>query len=77
MHSSRMPTVRNSSRLLGGGLSAPGGVSVPGGGMPAPGGWYPCTEADPPPHGQTDRCKNITFATSLRTVIKKFTFSVF
>ena len=26
-----------------------------------------------PPRGQTDRCKNITFATSLRTVIKKAT----
>ena len=55
MHSSRMRTVRNSSRLLG-----PGGS---GGGIPA------CTEADP--HcGQRDRCKNITFATSLRTVIR-------
>ena len=37
-----------------------------GGGIPPP----PCTEADTPsPRGQTDACKNITFATSLRTVI--------
>ena len=53
------------------GVSAPGGVCtrgclLPGGvcGIPA------CTEADtPPPCGQTDACKNMTFATSLRTVI--------
>ena len=39
------------------------GVSAGGHGIPA------CTEADtPPPCGQTDACKNITFATSLRTV---------
>ena len=45
------------------GLPAPGGWRVPGGGgIPA------CTEADSPPCGQTDRCKNITFATLLRTV---------
>ena len=46
------------------GVPAPGGWRVPGGGgIPA------CTEADsPPPCGQTDRCKNITFATLLRTV---------
>ena len=126
MHSSRVRTVRNSSRLLGGegcllpGVPAPRrgtcswGVSVPRGclllevtcsrgvptsrgvpvlmGMPVPRG-YPlpggacsqgctcfggacsggrggipaCTEADPP-CGQTHRCKNITFATLLRTV---------
>ena len=39
-----------------------------GGGIPA------CTEADPPMNWTewlTDRCKNITFVTSLRTVIKK------
>ena len=50
MHSSRMRTVRNSSRLLeggasSGGLSAPGGVPAPGGsapgGLPAPGGSAP------------------------------------
>ena len=41
----------------GGGCS--GGVGIPA-----------CTEADTPnpPPGQTDACKNITFATSLRTV---------
>ena len=44
MHSSRMRTVRNSSRLLGGCL-LPGGISAPGGGtclvpggVSAPGG---------------------------------------
>ena len=44
------------------GMSAPRGVSAPRGAIPA------CTEADPPPCGQTHTCKNITFATSLRTV---------
>ena len=40
------------------GVSAPWGVGIP-----------PCTEADTPsPCGQTDACKNITFATSLQTV---------
>ena len=38
-----------------------GGACSGGGGIPA------CTEADPP-CGQTDTCKNITFATSLQTV---------
>ena len=47
------------------GVSAPGGVPGPGGGgIPA------CIEADSPVDRMTDRCKNITFATSLRTVIK-------
>ena len=47
--------------LLGGGVCSRGGVCS--GGIPA------CTEADtPPPCGQTHACKNITFATSLRTV---------
>ena len=62
------------SRGVGGG-SAPGGLLhggclllgdlLGGCGIPA------CTEADTPtpPCGQTDACKNITFATSLRTVI--------
>ena len=49
------------------GVCGPRGVPSPGGagGIPA------CTEADPPPpvNRMTDRCKNITFATSLRTVI--------
>ena len=48
MHSSRMRTVRNSSRLLvgsgPGGLSGPWGVTGPGGsgpgGMPGPVGWW-------------------------------------
>ena len=65
-HSSRIRTVRNRSRLLvgegGEGVSGPGGCLLRGGGTPV------CTEADPP-CGQTDRCKNITFATSLRMVI--------
>ena len=76
MHSSRMRTVCNSSRLLEG-VSAPGrgawsggvcsgGCLVPGGGITA------CTEADPPVNRMTDTCKNITFATSLRTVIVEF-----
>ena len=84
MHSSRMRTVRNRSRLMGWGLcvcswgvclvrwgSGPRvGVSAPGGGVWSGRGGIPvCTEADPPSCGQTDRCKNITFATSLRTVI--------
>ena len=47
------------------------GVSARGGGIPA------CTEADTPiPRGQTDACKNITFATSLRTVIRKCVLSL-
>ena len=59
MHSSRMRTVRNSSRLLGvpalegsapgGGVPAPGRGSVPGGCLLLEGGGIPaCTEADPP-----------------------------
>ena len=60
--------------LLRGGMGGTcfGGVPAPGGGgIPA------CTETDPPPCGQTDRCKNITFATSLRTVKKHFTTILF
>ena len=101
MHSSRMRTVCNHSRLLWGvpaprgcllqGVPAPGGACSRRVGVSAPrgacsgggaslgglvtggclllGGVIPaCTEADPP-CGQTDRCKNITFATSLRTVM--------
>ena len=62
MHSSRMRTVRNSSRLLGRGAwsrgvpgprlggSAPGGCLVPGAGVSALEGCDipACTEADPP-----------------------------
>ena len=52
-------------------VSGPEGCLLPGGGGPAPGGGIPaCTEADPPVNRMTDRCKNITFAISLRTVIK-------
>ena len=72
MHSSRMRTVRSSSRLLGGVCSRgegrlPGGVCSGGGGGGGGVGIPACTETDPS-CGQTDRCKNITFATSLRTV---------
>ena len=59
----------------------PGPRGVPGpwemsalGGVPAPGGCLllgGCTWSGTPPCGQTDACKNITFATSLRTVIKQ------
>ena len=58
----------SASRGSAPGVSPPGGLSAPGG--VCSGGCIPaCTEADTPtPHGQTDACKNITFATSLRTV---------
>ena len=63
MHSSRMRTVRSGSRLRGGEdcVFSGGGCA---GGIPS------CTEADPPPpvNRMTDRCKNMTIATSLRTV---------
>ena len=66
MHSSRMHTVRNSSLLLGwwGGCLLPRGV-------PAPEVGYPSMHWGRPPCGQIDRCKKITFATSLRTVKSK------
>ena len=59
--------------LLPGGGSAQGGLlwaGVCSGGCLLRGVCIPaCTEADTPtPCGQTDACKNITFATSLRTV---------
>ena len=56
--------------LLPGGYLLPT-VSAPGGGLSAPGvcGIPACTEADTPLCGQTDACKNLTFATSLRMVI--------
>ena len=66
MHSSRMRTVRTSGRLSQRGVSAPG-----------QGGECVCSQGgvvsqhalrQTPPPGQTDTCKNITFATSLRTV---------
>ena len=47
--------------LVTGGVPGPVGCTWSQGGVPGPGpGTYPC--------GQTDTCKNITFATSLRTV---------
>ena len=49
------------------GVSALGGVCS-GGRCLLRGGIPSCTEADNSTHGQTDACKNITFATSLRTV---------
>ena len=77
MYSSRMRTVRSSSRLLkGGACSGEARVPGPGEGL-LPGGcllqWgcllggdviLTCTEADPPSYRMTDMCKNITFATS-------------
>ena len=58
---------------LGG--SAPGGVCSRGcllwGGVCSQGGvvsQHALRQTPPPPCGQTDACKNITFATSLRTV---------
>ena len=107
MHSSRMRTVRSSSRFSWRGMSAsvhaeiptprdhvpPGTMYPPGpctprdhappGTMHIPLPWdktsprtmhpLPQDHATPgtmhPPCGQTDTCKNITFATSLRTVI--------
>ena len=52
----------------------PGVHLVPEGGVPGPGGVYLVPGGVPgqvlPPCGQTHACKNITFATSLRTVIK-------
>ena len=57
MHSSRMRTVRSSGRLSG------------EGGVCSRGVWYPSMHwGRHPPCGQTHACKNITFATSLRTV---------
>ena len=53
------------------GLSAPG-VSAPGGVCSRGGVWYPSMHwGRHPPCGQTHACKNITFATSLRTVTNK------
>ena len=64
-----------------GGGSAPGGCACSGGGVCScslGGGFWSrgvgvvsqhALRQNPPPHGQTDTCKNITFATSLRTLI--------
>ena len=56
---------------VGGVCSWEGGCLLPGGGgVAASGGMYPTMHwGRHPPCGQTDACKNITFATSLRTVI--------
>ena len=54
-----------------GGCSWPRGYTYSRGGVFAPGGCLlpvGCTWSGTPPCGQTDACKNITFATSLRTV---------
>ena len=57
--------------VCSGGVSAPGGCLLQG--VSAPGGCllshHALRQTPPPPCGQTDTCKNITFATSLRTVI--------
>ena len=74
--------------LQGGCVSAPGGCLLSG--ESAPGGcllWGVCVcsgggvvshhalrQTPPPPCGQTDACKNITFATSLRMVKTALTF---
>ena len=57
------------------GVPGPGGVPGPSGvpglrGVPGPRGVSSqhVLRQTSPPRGQTDRCKNITFATSLRTV---------
>ena len=61
---------------LGGRGSAPREVCSWGGGVCSQGGvcskgvsQLALRQTPPPPCGQTDACKNITFATSLRTVI--------
>ena len=56
---------------LGEGVCSRGGCLVPGGSAPGGGLWYPCMHWSRPPiwtEWLTDRCKNITLATSLRTV---------
>ena len=50
--------------LFPGGVPGPRGVYLVPGGVPGPGGYLPMYS----PRGQTHRCKNITFTTSLRTV---------
>ena len=73
MHSSRIRTVRNSSRLLAGG-PGPKGVSSTPPETCCKACWdttcKACWDTSPPTvdSGQTHTCKNITFATSLRTV---------
>ena len=59
--------------LLQGGVPGPGGCLLQQGGVPGPGGVYLVPGGVPgqvlPLCGQTDACKNITFATSFRAVI--------
>ena len=57
--------------LLGGCVSAPGGSTAPRGCL-LQGGVVSqhALRRTPPPCGQTDACKNITFAISLRTVTR-------
>ena len=60
--------------LIPGGCVFSRGCLVPGGCLVLGGAWYGggipvCIEADTPVNRMTDRCKNITFATSLWTVI--------
>ena len=61
MHSSRMRTVRCSSRLLGGGCLPGEGVCLPNRGW----GW------ESAPRGQTDTCENITFPQLLLRTVKR------
>ena len=80
IHSSRMHTIRSSSLLRGGCVPALRGVcsqtgSAPSGGACSlgsmlPGGYPSMHWGRPPMNRMTDRCKNITFATLLRTVTK-------
>ena len=85
MHSSRMRIVRNRSCLLQGGVCLVRGCVCSGRGVLAPGGAWSGGVSAPRGGGVvsqhalrqtplwtewlTDRCKNITFATSLRTVM--------
>ena len=59
--------------VYSGGVSATRGVCLLWGVCSQGGVWYPSMHwgrhPHSPPCGQTDACKNITFATSLRTVI--------
>ena len=66
--------LRGSGQRGGGGVSAPGGVSGLGGLLPGSGVWLGgvsqhALRQTPPVNRMTDRCKNITLATtSLRPV---------
>ena len=63
--------------LLLGGVCSWGCLLLEGCLLPGRGGIPACTEADAPtpsPRGQADACKNITFTTSLRTVITRNLF---